>query len=113
MWHGNTSKLLREIDCPNKLTNILVATGLAESKTEAGKLLKSGSIEIRMWALRDWWIKVGLFDTIPTGEPFLIRKGKATFGVQTVMFSIEGQTLDFWREFIDKEEGWKPFYQKT
>jgi hypothetical protein len=92
--------ILIEKNVESSLSDVLIACGLASSKSDAMRLLKAGAIEMRRWDLGDWWRRVELHDTIPCGVAVMLRRGKAFYGVQTVMVPREGQSLMFWENFI-------------
>lgn len=104
MWRRNEQVRLYETECPNSLPHVLVAVSLCPSSTEAGKLLKAGAIQTRRWDLSDWWSTAKLKDKIPIGVPTMLRLGKRFYSIETVMFPDVGQTIGFWRSFLEGEE---------
>ena len=112
IWIKKThSDILHEEECLPEFDRILVLLGLAESRSEAQKLLKNNAVDIRDAFCHDWWRKVSLKEEVPKGEPFLIRKGKSVWQISTVMIPVSGQTLNFWGPWIEGDEfPWKPVW---
>lgn len=108
MWWRNSYQRLKEVECPNSLPQVLKAVGLAESTTQAATLLKANAVEFRPWDLSRWWAKADLKMKLPEGAPLLLRTGKRQWGLQTVMFPVEDQTIRFWEFFI--EDGQEPYF---
>jgi hypothetical protein len=104
MWWRNSSQPFKDAACQNQLPQILMAIGLVASTTQAAKLLKNYSVEMRPWDMSEWWTKVELKTKLPAGAPLYLRVGKRVWGLQIVMFPVREQTLDFWEELITTQE---------
>ena len=91
---GKWSKPIRAVNRPKNWSQLLVSVGLAESNSDAQRLLKSNSIEVRSWWLDNGWGKIDLKSEIPD-FPFLIRKGKAFFGIKLIWLPVEGVSQKF------------------
>jgi hypothetical protein len=85
---------------PKNLPSFLVSIGLAESNSDASRLLKSGSIEWKQWWNDGKWIPVSTKDEIPKEYPFWIRRGKKFYGVKTFMLPSSFQCQGVWEELI-------------
>lgn len=104
VWLKRPGELLHPEDCAIRWVDLLVKVGLAESKTEASRLLRSGSIEIRDYFCSDtWWERVSLDTPIPQGYPLIMRRGRRYYGIVGFFCPVEGQTLDFWSHFLEDE----------
>lgn len=102
MWWRNSYQPFRIVECPNQLSQILKHVGLADSTTQASLLLKNNAVEMRPWNLNEWWSKVNLKTKLPEGEPIYLRVGKRVYGLQTVMFPLSDQTMEFWEELVNE-----------
>ena len=96
-WTGSAYSA-QEFSCEPKLRNVLVLVKLAESLSEADRMLKAKAIQVRPWDCSSPWTEAKYGDALRPGEPMLIRRGKKYFGVHTVMVPLPTQTLRFWRQ---------------
>ena len=87
---------------PKSIQSFLVSIGLAESNSDASRLLKSGSIEWKQWWDNGEWIRVSIKDEIPREYPFWIRRGKKFYGVKTFMLPSNHQHQGEWEKLVYK-----------
>jgi hypothetical protein len=87
---------------PKNLPSLLVSIGLAESNSDASRLLKSGSVEWKQWWNDGKWTQVSMKDEIPKEHPFWIRRGKKFYGVKTFMLPSSFQHQGEWEEIVYK-----------
>lgn len=94
-----------EVECPNVLDKLVLACGLANSRSEAQRLINKGEINIKRDAvgtgpfetLRDWKA------TIPAGWPYWVRRGHKPYPMQLLMFPVSGQSRFLWSQFWNDE----------
>lgn len=97
--HGEILVLPR----PENLTKLLVEIGLAESNSDATRLLKSNSIQQREWYGEDTWGKPEMV----TGASQWIRRGKKYYDVVTYMLPEANQTEYTWWELVNEGAGYE------
>lgn len=86
---------------PKIFFELLVTLHLAESKSEAARLVKSRGIQQREWYGDGWWNPVS--DWVE-GYPQWIRRGKMMYGLVTYMLPNANQTEGTWSELVFSDD---------
>jgi hypothetical protein len=81
--NGVWGKRIKVFSRPRNWQQMLVCLELAESNSDASRLLKTGSFEMRDWCLDKSWEKVTLNTPLPD-SPTHLRRGKKLYGIKTV-----------------------------
>ncbi len=80
---GKWGKQIRVFTRPKGWPQMLVMLEMAESNSDANRLIKAGAVEMRDWAIGDEWEVINLKTPLPE-SPTHLRRGKKLYGIKTV-----------------------------
>jgi hypothetical protein len=80
---GVWEKRIRVFSRPRNWPQMLVFLEIAESNSDAQRLIKAGSIQIQDWIASEDWTAIDLNTPLPE-SPTHIRRGKKFYGIKTV-----------------------------
>lgn len=81
--NGKWTNYIKPYERPRNWPSLLVCLELANSNSDAQRLIKAGAIEVRSWCLDKPWERIDLKTPLPD-EPTHIRRGKAVYGIKTI-----------------------------
>jgi hypothetical protein len=81
--NGVWDKQIRVFGKPRNWLQVLVCLEIAESNSDAQRLIKTNSIQMRDWTIGEDWKVIDLKTPLPD-SPTFIRRGKKFYGIKTV-----------------------------
>ena len=96
--------VLNEYSCVRDAESVLVFLGIAQSRSDAQRLIKPGGIQIReVWNPESRWTVLKLKQPIPEGVLLYIRRGKSMCGIKTIVLPRPDQKFLEWREILRRD----------